>query len=542
MSVPGAPTAKEKKYDRQLRLWGAGGQQALETAHILLINATAAGTETLKNLVLPGVGQFTIVDHAVVTDEDLGTNFFLDDSCIGLSRAQKTCELLCELNPDVKGNFINDNIENIIKSTPEKLKEYTIVLATGDITTSTLLDLDKILYPLDIPFFHLRCVGFSFTCRVAVSEHAIVETHPASTIDLRLLNPFPELLALAEEKASTMDDKDKMSTHDHGHIPYVLILLRVLEDWKSSHDGKVPSNYSEKNEFKSLLRSKMWNADEENFEEAIAAVLPYFNPPSIPSATKAVFEDEKCKSLTSSSTNFWIIARAVKDFAEGKNGGLLPLPGALPDMKAESKDYIQLQNVYKSKARADLAEVVTIVKSLLKELGKKEDAIREEEVETFCKHAGYIKLIRGRSLKDEYESSPNAKKISNEISDPASLVHYYLGLRAYEAFISDKSNSKRVAPGVEDSTVESDSEKLNKHVVELLDKLSITHSSDLLEATSKAIGEIVRVGGGELHNISSLAGGIVSQEIIKVITKQYITMNNTIVFDGITSRTEVFEL
>ncbi|KAF3905068.1 hypothetical protein AA313_de0208398 [Arthrobotrys entomopaga] len=542
MSIPGAPTAKEKKYDRQLRLWGAGGQEALETAHILLVNATAGGTETLKNLVLPGVGQFTIVDHAVVTDEDLGTNFFLDETCIGLSRAQKTCELLCELNPDVKGNFIDDSIENVIKSTPEKLKAFTIVLVTGDITTSTLLALDHILYPLDIPLFHLRCVGFSFTCRVAMSEQAIVETHPAATIDLRLLNPFTELLALAEEKAGTMDDKEKMSTHDHGHIPYVLILLRTLNDWKSTHDGKAPSNYSEKNEFKSLLRSKMWNADEENFEEAIAAVLPHFNPPSVPSSTKAVFEDEKCKSLTSSSANFWIIARAVKDFTEGKNGGLLPLPGALPDMKAESKDYITLQNVFKSKARADLAQVLEIVKSLLKELEKEEGSISEDEVETFCKHAGYIKLIRGRSLKEEYESSPNAKKISNEISDPASLIHYYLGLRAYEAFISNESNRKRIAPGVEDSAVESDAVRLNKHVVELLDKLSITHSEELLEATSKAIGEIVRVGGGELHNISSLAGGIVSQEIIKVITKQYIPMNNTVVFDGITSRTEVFEL
>jgi len=54
MSVPGAPSAKEKKYDRQLRLWAANGQEALEKAHVCLINATAAGTEILKNLVLPG--------------------------------------------------------------------------------------------------------------------------------------------------------------------------------------------------------------------------------------------------------------------------------------------------------------------------------------------------------------------------------------------------------------------------------------------------------------------------------------------------------
>ena len=45
---------KDKKYDRQLRLWGDHGQQALERSRICLINVTATGTETMKNLVLPG--------------------------------------------------------------------------------------------------------------------------------------------------------------------------------------------------------------------------------------------------------------------------------------------------------------------------------------------------------------------------------------------------------------------------------------------------------------------------------------------------------
>lgn len=50
------PTAKEKKYDRQLRLWAASGQAALENAHLLLVNSGPGviGVETLKNLVLPG--------------------------------------------------------------------------------------------------------------------------------------------------------------------------------------------------------------------------------------------------------------------------------------------------------------------------------------------------------------------------------------------------------------------------------------------------------------------------------------------------------
>lgn len=104
------PTAKQRKYDRQLRLWAASGQQALEDAHILLVNSGSGvtGVEALKNLILPGVGKYTILDSALVSEADLGVNFFLDDSTLGGFRAEHTCRLLQELNPDVTGNFITE--------------------------------------------------------------------------------------------------------------------------------------------------------------------------------------------------------------------------------------------------------------------------------------------------------------------------------------------------------------------------------------------------------------------------------------------------
>ena len=63
------------------------------------------GVETLKNLVLPGIGGFTIVDPATVTETDLGVNFFLEEESLGKSRAEETCRLLRELNPDVEGSY-----------------------------------------------------------------------------------------------------------------------------------------------------------------------------------------------------------------------------------------------------------------------------------------------------------------------------------------------------------------------------------------------------------------------------------------------------
>lgn len=102
-----APTDKEKKYDRQLRLWGANGQQALEDAHILLLNTGSGtvGVETLKNLVLPALGKFTIYDTELVTEAHLGVNFFLDEESLGRPRAETCVKLLQELNPDVQGDW-----------------------------------------------------------------------------------------------------------------------------------------------------------------------------------------------------------------------------------------------------------------------------------------------------------------------------------------------------------------------------------------------------------------------------------------------------
>ena len=102
------PTAKEKKYDRQLRLWAAAGQKALEEAHVLLINSGCGvvGVETLKNLILPGIGNFTIVDEKKMDEEDLGVNFFLSEESLGKSRAEESCRLLKELNPEVNGTAL----------------------------------------------------------------------------------------------------------------------------------------------------------------------------------------------------------------------------------------------------------------------------------------------------------------------------------------------------------------------------------------------------------------------------------------------------
>lgn len=61
-------------------------------------------------------------------------------------------------------------------------------------------------------------------------------------------------------------------------------------------------------------------------------------------------------------------------------------------MKAESKVYIQLQNIYKAKARNDVAEVLETVRQ-----SPGGENVDPDEVELFCKNAAFVKLIKAGS-------------------------------------------------------------------------------------------------------------------------------------------------
>lgn len=83
ITAPGLSADEIALYDRQIRLWGAQAQERIRSAHVLLISLRALGTEIAKNLTLAGISSLTIVDDEPVTEEDLGSCYFLRDEDIG---------------------------------------------------------------------------------------------------------------------------------------------------------------------------------------------------------------------------------------------------------------------------------------------------------------------------------------------------------------------------------------------------------------------------------------------------------------------------
>ncbi|QRW07351.1 NEDD8-activating enzyme E1 regulatory subunit [Ceratobasidium sp. AG-Ba] len=422
-----APDGKTRRYDRQLRLWAASGQNALESARLLVVGSSATSSSILKNLVLPGVGHFTILDHQKVTPEDVGNNFFLEVGSIGKPRAEEAVRLLLELNDSVHGVANTSDIEDVLTNDPSYILGFTLII-THNLADGPLRKLASLLWsnPTHPPLIVARTAGFLADFTIQVHEHAVVDSHSENAPSLRIDKPFPELL-----EHSLALDFATMDPTDHGHVPYVCILIRAMHDWKQAVSELVslfsaeggegvgpssrrlcldsssnlysrpfilipstpnwlgslnfvcdgthtfrnpPTSYAEKQAFKAQITAMQVKADEENFEEAVTQAYRVWTATGVPSDIQALFADPKCTGYPNTTagtgtSQFWALLRALHLFTAAR--GYLPLNPSVPDMKADTKSYIQLQGMYKRQADAERKEFVGLLREVIAQTGQR---------------------------------------------------------------------------------------------------------------------------------------------------------------------------
>ena len=175
------PDNKTRRYDRQLRcallpqadfqvcqlndvhrLWAATGQSALESARVLVICASATATSILKNLVLPGIGHITLLDHGVVSPADAGNNFFFEGSTsIGRNRAEEAVCQLAELNDSVEVRADTRDVADVLASDQSYFFGFSLII-THNIAPVLLKRLADLLWsnPSSPPLIPVRSAGF----------------------------------------------------------------------------------------------------------------------------------------------------------------------------------------------------------------------------------------------------------------------------------------------------------------------------------------------------------------------------------------------
>eukprot|EP00884_Botryococcus_braunii_P008021 jgi/Botrbrau1/1721/Bobra.116_2s0063.1 len=216
-----ASDVSSKKYDRQVRIWGAHGQAALEQCRVCCLGANVMGAEVLKNLVLGGISGFTLVDDAKVTPRDLGNNFLVELSNLGQPLAQVVTDSLKEFNDAVVGSYSEESPLEVLNNHPNFFKDFQLVVATK-MHEADLVLVEEACRAEGVPLLAVQAYGLTGSLRISSKEHTVMESKPENIMeDLRLHEPWPELADFASSIDLTTADE-----HTHQHTPFAVILLR----------------------------------------------------------------------------------------------------------------------------------------------------------------------------------------------------------------------------------------------------------------------------------------------------------------------------
>mmetsp|Transcript_8011 Transcript_8011/g.10748 ORF Transcript_8011/g.10748 Transcript_8011/m.10748 type:complete len:612 (+) Transcript_8011:154-1989(+) len=610
--------ATKDKYDRQLRLWGSSGQRALSQSTIVLINATAAGTETLKNLVLPGVGTFHIVDEMNAPVPKCGkdgvfSNFFVfDDDEDGKkkTRAEVACQHLMELNPDVKGksqsvtSFEETDYKQLLSSISAENNEIKdeegehygkVIVVAADLPPKSLLSLSTTCWDANISLVIVKSYGLIGSVRLQLNHHPIIQSRPDSEVpDLRLAEDtiFSSLQSLVDEiSLENLDDRD------HAHVPCVILLLKAMKLWKEKYQKTtLPKTLQEKNEYRDIIKSMSRDFNDElNFEEAYKDAYLAYAKKEIPYEVQNLLEEVSKKVVVdlfvgngdANAVKFDVLLFALSKFLK-ENNGQPPVNGSIPDMTSNTDLFIKLQEAYKKKALDDVQCMQKIIDSIMEEykasLSSSDDTkhppipnISEEDVVVFCKNVFNLQLLKTRPYHEEYYSQTRGSTSSSsgnedtnqametnseeEIKDDLLMVTmdpyeqiehtpllWHIALRACDKFHEVHYDY----PGADGRALSllSDVKEIQLYIEDIVTNLGLDET-DMMKQTLLSLGddeeskhavEIVRYYNAEVHNVGSVLGGVASQEVVKVITGQYVPLNDTYIYNGIVGVAGVYRL
>ena len=537
------------KYDRQTRLWGEG-QILICAAKLLCLNSDSCTCEILKNLILSGVGEVTIVDDAKITQEDLKNNFFVDADDVNKSRGEIVLKNLLELNPDVKGNFINKSAKEYMDDEKNDFKSFTVLIATN-----LLSDENDKLYSIakknNLRLVIVKNNGLINYIRLYENYHGNMSLrlldNPVS--DYRLSCPWKELKDFANSF-----DLEKMDLIDHKNVPYFVILLKALDKYRNNKNDPEanPNNKEEKEEFKNIVKGFMLSTgtegENENIEEALSKLYfcnKYNNKLTTYKMEQIfeVIEKTSQKEIFSKSNNymklFFIYFITLKQFFNKYK--TYPLCGPIPDMISNTKNFIGLKQIYNTKAKNDHKEMRDMINIEIKEnknLSDEEKSELNKLVNNLTTDQIDIVDILNKNWPQTslfvYPDNVNEEEAKNfdpdQFDEDFQKLNFvwYLLFRASDKFM----NKNKRYPGQNIDDFKKDVPELFELLKEEFSKLSVKPDLGSQLNEDNAF-EFCRMGKGFVPPVVSIIGSMASQEIIKLITYQFETVNNTVIYDGI---------
>lgn len=100
----------EDLHSRQLAVYGRQAMRQLSVTRVLISGMNGLGAEIAKNVILAGVRAVVLHDTETVRPGDLGAHFYLSEEDIGKNRAVACLKKMRELNPSVKVDAVESEL------------------------------------------------------------------------------------------------------------------------------------------------------------------------------------------------------------------------------------------------------------------------------------------------------------------------------------------------------------------------------------------------------------------------------------------------
>ena len=227
---PGEGEIDTNLYSRQIGTFGIETMGKLIKMNVIIIGQRGVGVEIAKNLILAGPKSVHIYDPQMVALNDLGANFYVDESHVGkVSRADAGLAKLQELNPYVSVSAIPD---------ADTLKNK---IASGDIHVVCQTELTINNQFLDPEALDADCsskkVGYISTATLGPWGYAFVDfgkEHIVTDHDGEQTKQFIVTMIEKGEKTKIFVHEDKRHSYQEGDH----IVLREVEGMTEINETK----------------------------------------------------------------------------------------------------------------------------------------------------------------------------------------------------------------------------------------------------------------------------------------------------------------
>lgn len=247
-------------YDRQIRLWGLEAQRRMRNATILVANLRGVATETVKNIVLSGIGKLIIWDCEDVAAEDLGVGFFFRDEDVGKKRVEAAKSRIESLNPLVAVEALTS--PSVLEQEElERLVQSVDLVCITDAERGFIIRVNEACRKSRTPLYAGGTYGLIGYIFCDLLEHEFIAPDRSGgkqdgAKDVKVMVSYSPLREALEHRWSGVPRRQTKSLN-----PAVVFTILALWELQSTHQGHLPDDIKYADDLESIANTLIAKAE-----------------------------------------------------------------------------------------------------------------------------------------------------------------------------------------------------------------------------------------------------------------------------------------